>query len=700
MKLEKMIIKNYRCFGNEPQEINIDSLTAFIGNNSTGKTAALSALNCIFSAKNSDHILKREDFHISNDKTPETLEEQSLYIETIFRFEELDDNEGDSLSRYSIPFFFQSMVVDDEGGDPYLRIRLEATWKKSNNIEGSIESHIYYIISPLGLASPDEDKKEAKRVELDQIRVIYVPAVRNPSKQLRNASSSMMYQIMNSINWRESTKDNIEDSLLEINNVFMQEEGISIIEETIHDRWELYDNDKKYTNAQLQLSRGDFNSTIKRTEIMFTPTNSGREGTVEDLSDGLRSLFYISMVDSILNIEMEMRKDYEKSSNEKIFNTIPPVLTIVALEEPENHIAPHLIGKLISNLTSIADKSNAQTIITSQSPAVVKRVNPENLRYFRLDTVDNGDLGTKVRAITLPNEEKESEKYKYIKEAVKAYPELYFANLVILGEGDSEEVLIPAFWEAEHGPVDLSGISIVPLGGRHVNHFWRLLSDLHIPFITLLDLDRERHEGGWSRIKYVIKQLIKYSPDIKDELIQKGIFQLYEDGGKGINSWDDTDVKEMERYIEVLSDYHVYFSEPLDIDFLMLETFDKVYKQTLSGNEGPYVLREDNDKRYAVIQLENDSSLLESDNRLKNEYENRIRRSVSHTLKDKGKDGKTYTCEQKKLMIWYDYFFLNRGKPSTHIELLSRLSDKDLKDSIPEVFKEIFNDAEKLLGES
>ena len=91
-----------------------------------------------------------------------------------------------------------------------------------------------------------------------------------------------------------------------------------------------------------------------------------------------------------------------------------------------------------------------------------------------------------------------------------AYPDLYFANLVILGEGDSEEILLPKFWELQNGKTDLSGVSIVPLGGKHINHFWRLLNDLQIPHITLLDLDRERDGGGWGRIKYVLNQLIVY----------------------------------------------------------------------------------------------------------------------------------------------------------------------------------------------
>ena len=134
-------------------------------------------------------------------------------------------------------------------------------------------------------------------------------------------------------------------------------------------------------------------------------------------------------------------------SNEPIaFSRKPPILTIIALEEPKNHIAPHLIGKLIINLINIASKCNAQTVLTSHSPAIVKRIDPENLRYFRLDSVD---CSTKVQYITLPNKEKLGNQYKYTKEAVRAFPELYFANLVILGEG--EELIITPIMGSQRG---------------------------------------------------------------------------------------------------------------------------------------------------------------------------------------------------------------------------------------------------------
>ena len=97
--------------------------------------------------------------------------------------------------------------------------------------------------------------------------------------------------------------------------------------------------------------------------------------------------------------------------------------------------------------------------------------------------------------------------------AIIAYPELYFAKFVILAEGPSEEIVLPQIAAARQFQVDQSFVSLVPLGGRHVNHFWRLLNDLSIPHATLLDLDAGRETGGWARIKYVCQQLLQNGRD-------------------------------------------------------------------------------------------------------------------------------------------------------------------------------------------
>ena len=79
------------------------------------------------------------------------------------------------------------------------------------------------------------------------------------------------------------------------------------------------------------------------------------------------------------------------------------------------------------------------------------------------------------------------------------------------------------------------------------------------------------------------------------------------------------------------------------------------------------------------------------------EYETRIKKDIKSTLKEEGGNGSTYSLKQQELMVWYTYFFLNRGKPSTHIAVLSRLSDEAIQDNIPPVLKRLMETAEHIL---
>lgn len=565
-----------------------------------------------------------------------------------------------------------------------------ATWESSSTLEGSIDSKVVYITCPEQQEITDDDIITAKRKDLDRIRVVYVPAVREPAKQIKNVSGTMMHQMMSSINWSDSTKQNVITKIRELNEQFMGERGVSILGNSIKTQWKEYDMDVRYSNAELRFNSTDLDSSIKKSEIVFLPTVTGKEYNVDEMGDGLRSLFYISMVDSILDVENSIQMEIQANEENLSFNKLPPILTIIAVEEPENHISPHLIGKLIKNLKNIAAKSNAQTILTSHSPAIIKRIEPEKIRYFRMK---NETASTEVCKITLPDVEKFENQYKYIKEAVKAYPELYFAKLVILGEGDSEEIILPKFLECCGNNIDVSGISIVPLGGRHVNHFWRLLNDLHIPHITLLDLDREREGGGWGRIKYVLKQLIANGYP-KDELLKLKSGKVMTDAElEKMNEWDVHKEEAMQFWMEHLENFNVFFSAPLDIDFLMLENFGEHYKELLEEKEGPRLMvglqGKKEQKKISEIENFQEKSV---------EYEERINMDIRNTLKKEGGDGSTYNEEQKRLMIWYNYFFLNRGKPSTHILAFSKMNNFDLFRGMPAVFVRMFDAVERLLN--
>ena len=128
--------------------------------------------------------------------------------------------------------------------------------------------------------------------------------------------------------------------------------------------------------------------------------------------------------------------------------------------------------------------------------------------------------------------------------------------------------------------------------------------------------------------------------------------------------------KRMSPWIERLKTFGVFFSAPLDIDFLMLNAFPDAYIHLEEGERGPRVPDpEDNAEKYVK----------------------RIQEATTAVLGEHGGNGDTYTEDELGYFPWYSYRFLGQGKPSTHLMALSRLSDEQLLERVPTVFGEIFD---------
>ncbi|MGP5521482.1 MULTISPECIES: AAA family ATPase [Psychrobacter] len=179
MQISHLRIKGFKSFALDSEEIPLkNKLSAFIGLNSSGKTTALESLRKIFGSSLSERMLVREDFHIGKDEDPNTIEERELSIEVKIQFSDEDSEQE------AVVLYFGDMVIDAQGEDPYIRIRLEAQWKKSEiQPDGEVEFQTFFIKVADNEEESTEDKVVLKPHLRHLIQILYVPAIRKPSEQ-------------------------------------------------------------------------------------------------------------------------------------------------------------------------------------------------------------------------------------------------------------------------------------------------------------------------------------------------------------------------------------------------------------------------------------------------------------------------------------------------------------------------------------
>lgn len=673
MHIASLHLRNFRCFGDDAVSISLKNLNAFIGTNGAGKTAVLFALLRLFGTTSADRRLLREDFHLPVSESADEVSELSLMIEARLSFPELSDPYGDL---DSIPERFRAMTVDAPGEPPYCRIRLTANWSRSNLPDGDIEESLHWIRTPD--ANPGNDAlKPLAAHERNAIHVVYVPATRDPAKQLRSIASGTLHRLLQNVTWSEATRVAVHQATTQINDAIQNEEPIDLIQTAIRSSWGQLHDLSDFTNPALTTAGASIDEVIRAMSFIFSSSISESKLPVERMSDGLKSLFYLTLVAGIfefqhtLNTEPDAddREDEESEEPDQSLKAsdeiAPPVLTVFAVEEPENHVAPHCLRRIMDLLVRLADHLHGQVLVTSHSASIVSRVDPADIRHFRLDPAT---LSGRVRPIILPDSEDEA--FTYVKEAVQAFPELYFSRVVVLCEGDSEQEIIPRAGKAEGIPVDKNLVSVVPLAGRHVNHFWGLLTSLDIPHCTLVDLDLGRETGGWSRIANLVQQLLinDAAPDSLLVDYDEAILEPDTCHDVLVNG-DPSDTKRLKHWIGQLEESGVFLSAPLDVDLLMLHAFPLAY-QTLQGTDkGPRIPDPKNDQK---------------------KYDGRLATAKLRVFGENGKPQKFYD-KFDEMFPWYTYLFLDHSKPRTHFESLRRISPGDLKDQLPKVLKRLFH---------
>lgn len=632
MKLSTLRLTNFQCFGPETQEVTFeDSATMVIGPNGSGKTAILQALSRLFDANPSRRRVRKDDFHVGVQEE-QAPEERRFMIEADFLLPEAATDNGAK----TIPPCFNHMRLSEDGEVLKVRFRLEATMGADGDVKDSLD----YVVGkePNG----DPKLKGVSRADRNHIAVYYLPARRDPDDHIRSNAASLLGKIVRSVNWNKEAEQ-YEDTVSDLQDLIESNPAIEASSKSISDNWSALHKGSHFKDASVTFGADSLDKLIQNFSVQFSPAHTSKNVDYSLLSDGQKSLLYLSLVSAYIEIGRKaMAQENGDDLGIELNKLNPPVFSIIAVEEPENSLSPHYLGRINSLLAKTCSGADAQAVVTTHAPSMLRRVEPEKIRFARLGT----NRTASVKTISLPPAT-EMDAHKFVREGLISNPEIYFARMVVLGEGASEDIVLPKLFEAGGLPLDENGIVLAQLGGRHVNYLWKILTDLEIPYATLLDLDLARHGGGWGRMKYARDQLQQIGVHVGDSTFPGWNQSNPLQKKAGEDKLEGTD------WFDFLKGQGVFFSLPMDLDFIMAQAYPAAFGLDPGNQEQP------------------DETTIKS------------------VLGKSHADAAWYSADQKKLFDDYHRLFKIGSKPAAHIEALSKLDLTEIEAELPEQYREL-----------
>ena len=512
MIIEKIIIENFRSLKNVSIDLE-NEMSLIVGKNNTGKTSVIEILNK-FINKNMSTIIEPDDFNIDyicelNQNIENENYEFSVQGIKLKVFIKYDENDNlSNISKFLVTLDAENnfIILDFEyilNNENYILLKDGYKKFKEKNADKDFNYYFrhnykkYYKVQKRSLEYDREKKEENNDIYIyienekeiqNLINVKYISAKRLVDNKDSNKTLSLQ-----SANYYEKIENNpeMEDSIL----AFREE-----LEETDKKFDEKYaDIFKDIINKVKEfgcLKRDELNievkSLLEQSNILKGNTtvfyNYKGQANLPENYNGLGYLNLISIIFEIENIIKDFCKDERKSD-----------INLLFIEEPEAHTHPQMQYVFIRNIKKLLKKSSEdakirlQTIITTHSAHIVSQSDFNDIKYFNKDK-----KGTWCKNLSSLKElyRDEEKSYKFLKQyLVLNRSEIFFADKIILIEGDTERILLPAMLkkiddltEETDEKLLSQNISIIEIG-RHSKIFEHFLEFLQIKTLVITDID-------------------------------------------------------------------------------------------------------------------------------------------------------------------------------------------------------------------
>lgn len=235
------------------------------------------------------------------------------------------------------------------------------------------------------------------------------------------------------------------------------------------------------------------------TTVVYSHDDSHR------LPESHNGLGYMNLISMIFEITI-LVNEFRRSKQER-----PADINLLFIEEPEAHTHPQMQYVFIKNIKSLLSKEitrsdglnrKLQYIITTHSPHIVTDSNFDDIRYMRKSK--NCVISKNMKDLKRSYDE-DTKQYHFLRQYLTlTRAEAFFADKIILIEGDTERILMPTLLrkvdleETEkyvktgnidpHLPLCSQNISTIEIGSySHI--FEKFISFVGIKTLIITDLD-------------------------------------------------------------------------------------------------------------------------------------------------------------------------------------------------------------------
>lgn len=537
MKLMKIVVNNYRMLKNLELDLEQD-LSLVIGKNNCGKTSLLSVLNKFIGGQSASNNFNYDDFNIDFKTTLfnaiensgvswDSIQPQGIEIYLYISYGESDNLANirplmldlDPSNNISILKF--EYVLDKDAlkslieafSKYYLRFKDDPNCKldKPTCFENFIKNkHRQFfkinkktiLYDPIN-KRPSETEYRLLDSSVDISKIIcfkYISARRDTVNKDNDGTLSSLsgrYYEKTKTNDNDPTIQKFEDALLETDT------SLTTIYQGLFQN--VVKKVKKFGGIKENETVVKIISTLSQQQLLKGNTTVVYEAENHQLPESYNGLGYLNLISVIIEVETLL----SEFRNDKDSSAAPANINLLFIEEPEAHTHPQMQYIFIKNIKNLLlegasgedekKRFDLQTIITTHSSHIVSECDFDDIKYFqRISQTSVISKNLKELEIAYKKENSpESNHFKFLKQYLTLnYSEIFFADKVVLYEGETEKILLPAMMKKideeelddQVTPLLSQNISLIE-AGAYSQIFDHFLSFIDIKTLIITDID-------------------------------------------------------------------------------------------------------------------------------------------------------------------------------------------------------------------